>query len=66
MPTTFQKKVKLGVYARQTQWAPFWVVLKKFGAGKRKHPSEVTVNRRHWRRTKLRLKPVKRFKKHLG
>lgn len=61
-----QKKIKLGVKNRQTKWAPVWVVLKKKGAGKKVHPSEVTAHRRHWRRTKLKIKPRKTSKKHLG
>ena len=50
-----QKKVKLAVHNRRTRWAPFWAVVKKFGQGKRKHPSEMTKVRRHWRRTKLKI-----------
>ncbi|NCO11479.1 50S ribosomal protein L39e [Candidatus Pacearchaeota archaeon CG_4_9_14_0_2_um_filter_39_13] len=61
-----QKKVKLAVHNRRTRWAPFWAVVKKFGQGKRKHPSEMTKVRRHWRRTKLKIKPRKARKSHLG
>jgi len=60
-----QKKVKLAVHNRRTRWAPFWAVVKKFGQGKRKHPSEMTKVRRHWRRTKLKIKPRKARKGHL-
>jgi ribosomal protein L39E len=60
------KKEKLAVKGRQTKWAPIWVVLKKFGPGKRVHPSATTANRRHWRRTKLHIKPGKRRKSHFG
>ena len=63
---SYQKKVKLGVYNRQTKWAPFWAVVKKYGMGKRKHPSEMTATRRHWRRTKLKIKPRFAKKSHLG
>ncbi len=66
MTTHFQKKIKLGVYERQTKWAPVWAVVKKFGKGRRKHPSEMTKERRHWRRTKLKIKPRRMRKKHLG
>jgi ribosomal protein L39E len=52
-----QKKIKLAVATRRTKWAPFWAVLKKFGRGKRVHPSQMTKIRRHWRRTKLKIKP---------
>jgi len=61
-----QKKAKLAVRARQTKWAPVWVVLKKFGQGKRIHPSAITKHRRNWRRTKLHIKPRKIRKSHLG
>ncbi len=62
----FQKKIKLGVASRQTKWAPFWAVVRRFGKGKRKHPSEMTARRRHWRRTKLKIKPRRTPKSHLG
>jgi len=64
--TQYQKKVKLSVYTRRTKWAPFWAVLKKFGLKKRVHPSQITKNRRHWRRIKLKIKPRRTPKKHLG
>jgi ribosomal protein L39E len=60
------KKVKLGKQGRRRKWAPFWAVIKKFGEGKRKHPSEMTRVRRNWRRNKLKIKPRKEKKKHLG
>lgn len=66
MVSTTQKKIKLGVANRQTKWAPFWVVLRKFGTGHRTHPSAITKHRRHWRRTKLKIKPRRTTKKHLG
>lgn len=62
----YQKKVKLAVQERKTKWAPFWVVLKKHGPGKRVHPSAVTKQRRHWRRTKLKVKPRRTPKSHSG
>ena len=58
MTRHYQKKVKLGVEGRRTKWAPFWAVAKKFGQGKRVHPSAITANRRNWRRTKLKIKPL--------
>ncbi len=61
-----EKKAKLAVAGRQTKWAPVWVVLKKYGAGKRIHPSAVTAYRRSWRRTKLDIKPRKMRKWHMG
>ncbi len=62
----YEKKLKLMKANRQTKWAPVWVVLKKFGAGKKVHPSSITRYRRSWRRTKLHIKPRKETKKHLG
>ena len=66
MTRIYPKKVKLAVHNRRTKWAPFWAVIRKFGAGKRVHPSQITAKRRHWRRTKLKIKPRKTAKKHLG
>lgn len=62
----YQKKVKLAVHGRRTKWAPYWVVMKKLGTGKRVHPSAVTHVRRHWTRTKLKIKPRRMTKQHLG
>ena len=68
MTRHYQKKVKLSMHGRRNKWTPVWVVLKKFGQGKagHKHPSEITKVRRNWRRTKLKIKPRKMKKKHLG
>ncbi len=60
------KKSKLAVQGRKTKWAPIWAVLKKYGTGKRVHPSIMTKQKRSWRRTKLHVKPYKRRKSHLG
>lgn len=62
----YQKKVKLSKAARQTSWAPVWVVLKKLGKGKKVHQSGVTYVKRNWRRTKLKIKPRRQSKRHLG
>jgi ribosomal protein L39E len=61
-----QKKTTLAKQGRRTKWAPIWVILKKFGMGKRIHPSSITRHRRSWRRTKLKVKPRKIKKAHLG
>jgi len=61
-----EKKSRLAVAGRQTKWAPVWVVMKKYGAGKRIHPSAVTAHRRNWRRTKLDILPRKIRKWHMG
>lgn len=60
------KKVKLSKQNKRTKWAPFWAVLKKYGTGKRVHPSQMTRTRRNWRRTKLKIKPRRVKKKQLG
>lgn len=66
MKPILQKKIKLGVFQRQTKWAPFWAVVKKYGKGKRVHPSQMTKDRRHWRRTKLKVVPRRAPRSHLG
>jgi ribosomal protein L39E len=60
------KKATLAVKARQTKWAPVWVVMRKYGTGKRVHPSATTRYKRSWRRTKLHIKPRRIKKWHLG
>ena len=60
------KKATLAVKARQTKWAPVWVVMRKYGTGKRIHPSATTRYKRSWRRTKLHITPRKIRKWHLG
>jgi hypothetical protein len=61
-----RKKIVLEVHNRRTKWAPVWAVLKKYGRGKRVHPSAMTRIRRNWRSTKLKIKPRKTAKSHLG
>ena len=60
------KKAKLAKQARRTRWATVWAVLKKYGIGKRIHPSQLTRHKRSWRRTKLHIKPRKQRKSHYG
>ncbi len=62
----YQRKIKMAKMQRRTKWAPIWVILKKFGAGKRIHPSAITRVRRSWRRTKLKIKPRKVRKGFFG
>jgi ribosomal protein L39E len=62
----YQKKIKLSKQNNRTRWAPVWAVLKKFGKGKRVHPSAITSIKRHWKRTKLKIKPRRMRKQHLG
>ena len=66
-----QKKIKLSVAGRRTKWAPIWAVLRKYGPGKRVHPSQITKQRRHWRKNKygagkLKIKPRRMRNQHLG
>jgi ribosomal protein L39E len=61
-----KKKTTLAKKTKQTKWAPVWVVLKKYGPGKKIHPSAITKHRRSWRRTKLHIKPRKQKKSHFG
>jgi len=56
---SLSKKLKLGKAGKRTKWAPFWTVLKAFGKGKKIHPSRLTAQKRHWKRTKLKIKPRK-------
>jgi len=60
------KKRHLDKAKKQTNWAPFWTVLKKFGKGKRVHPSRITHVKRSWQRSKLKIKPRTMKKKQLG
>lgn len=60
------KKVHLAKAARHTNWAPFWLVFKVFGPGKRIHPARITRMKRSWRRTKLKLVPRHIKQNHRG
>lgn len=60
------KKTVLAKKGRQTKWAPFWAVLKKFGIGKKIHPSHMTKYKRNWRRTKIQAGPRKVRRYHYG
>jgi ribosomal protein L39E len=46
------RKKRLAKLGRQTRWAPFWTVVKRFGKGRKIHPSRMTAKKRSWRRTK--------------
>jgi len=50
---TSGKKKRLGKAAKQTRWAPFWIIPKIFGAGRKIHPARITRIKRHWRRTRI-------------
>ena len=60
------RKVVLRKHGKRTKWAPVWAVLKKYGIGKKVHSSSMTRIRRSWKTTKLKIKPRKMSKKHLG
>ena len=47
------KKKRLVSKNKQTRWAPFWTVPKKYGTGRKVHPSRHTALKRSWRRTKI-------------
>ena len=61
-----QKKATLTKLNRRTSWAPVWIILKKYGPGKRIHPSQTTRQKRSWKRTKLKVGPRKMRKWHMG
>lgn len=48
----YPKKKRLAKKKAQTKWAPFWTVPKKYGPGKKVHPSKHTVIKRSWKRTR--------------
>lgn len=66
MTASNHKKIVLAGHTRRTKWAPVWAVVRKFGKGKRVHPSAITAIRRNWRRSKIKVKPRRTGKKHLG
>ncbi len=49
---TPSKKQRLTKLHKQTRWAPFWTVFKKYGMGRKVHPGRHTAVKRNWRRTK--------------
>ncbi len=46
------KKQRLAKKAKETKWAPFWTVPKKYGIGRKVHPGRHTAKKRSWRRTR--------------
>ncbi len=56
------KKLRLGKQNRRTRWAPFWIIPKAAGKGKKVHPSRFTRIKRSWRRTKIK-RTIKRQEK---
>lgn len=59
---TLSKKIRLAKQQKRTSWAPFWVIPKAMGQGKRVHPSRLTRVKRSWRRTNI-DKAIKEGKK---
>lgn len=59
------KKIHLGKAGKRTKWAPFWLVLKVYGKGKKVHPARLTAVKRSWRRIKLKIKPRKEDKRYI-
>ncbi len=49
------RKTKLAKLGKQTKWAPFWVIPKIFGVGRRVHPSRVTSVKRNWKKNKTKV-----------
>ena len=47
------KKLRLAKQGRRTKWAPFWIVPKIFGRGRRVHPGRRTAVKRNWRRSRI-------------
>ncbi len=48
------KKKRLASAQKQTKWAPFWLIPKVFGTGRKVHPARLTRKKRSWQRQKLR------------
>lgn len=46
------RKQRLAKLSNQTKWAPFWLIPKIFGKGRRVHPGRITTVKRQWRRRK--------------
>jgi ribosomal protein L39E len=51
---TSGKKIRLIKAQKQTKWAPFWLIPKVFGVGRKVHPSRLTRKKRNWRRNRVR------------
>jgi len=50
---TSGKKKRLGKAGKQTRWAPFWLIPKVLGKGKKVHPSHLTKVKRDWKRDRI-------------
>jgi len=47
------KKGRLAKKAKQTKWAPYWTVLKKYARGRKVHPGRHTFVKRSWKRGRI-------------
>ena len=49
------RKKRLAKAGRQTRWAPFWTIPKKYGMGRMAHvhPGRHTSKKRSWKRSKI-------------
>jgi len=63
---SLSKKLHLGKAHKHTRWAPFWLIFRVFGIGKKIHPARITRLKRSWRRTKLKIKPRRIKQSHRG
>jgi ribosomal protein L39E len=63
---TYVKKIRLGKQGKRTKWAPFWVIPKALGKGKRVHPSYLTRVKRSWRRTRIKTRLKNNVKHRKG
>jgi len=44
------KKIRLAKFNKLTRWAPYWVIPKTYGLGRKVHPGRLTSYKRSWRR----------------
>jgi len=63
---SYVRKVRLTNQNKRTKWAPFWVIPKAKGKGKRVHPSQLTRIKRSWRRGTIQQKYKMKEKRREG
>jgi ribosomal protein L39E len=49
------KKKKMAKRGTWASWAPFWLIPKIFGKGRRVHPVRISHAKRSWKRSKLKI-----------
>ena len=47
------KKKRLVKASKHRKWAPFWLIPKVFGPGRKVHPARITSKKRSWRRQRI-------------